>query len=285
PPYTCDAATPAVAGTYRGSFEGSSTQDVSLQFAQPKKIGVMAGSYDSSSFSYSNIYYEFVSGQPWFSLRPFHDSKKLLALFNLQSMDQVRVTTPSTPYPGSTTPGDDQGPSTSPGSSSGSSSPTTRTTPTPDNTPYTCDAATPAVVGTYRGSFEGSSTQGVSLQFAQPKKIGVMAVDKKMSLFLPAFEGKPVLFYLRSITKSSYIKWTVSTGSYDSSSFSYSNIYYEFVSGQPWFSLRPFDDSNELLSLFNLQSMDQVRVYINHQCQPIRIDFGSTTSAPLAKEV
>ncbi|KAF4709756.1 hypothetical protein FOZ63_027863 [Perkinsus olseni] len=125
--------------------------------------------------------------------------------------DSPFSTTPSTPYPGSTTPGDDQGPSTSPGSSSGSSSPTTRTTPTPDNTPYTCDAATPAVVGTYRGSFEGSSTQGVSLQFAQPKKIGVMAVDKKMSLFLPAFEGKPVLFYLRSITKSSYIKWTVST--------------------------------------------------------------------------
>ncbi|KAF4662273.1 hypothetical protein FOZ61_002604 [Perkinsus olseni] len=229
PPYTCDAATPAVAGTYRGSFEGSSTQGVSLQFAQPKKIGVMAGSFNSSPFSFSNIYYEFVSGQSWFSLRPFHDSKKLLSLFNLQSMDQ--------------------GPSTSPGSSSGSSSPTTRTTPTPDNTPYTCDAATPAVVGTYRGSFEGSSTQGVSLQFAQPKKIGVMA------------------------------------GSYDSSSFSYSNIYYEFVSGQSWFSLRPFDDSNELLSLFNLQSMDQVRVYINHQCQPIRIDFGSTASAPLAKEV
>ncbi|KAF4688796.1 hypothetical protein FOZ60_002385 [Perkinsus olseni] len=133
--------------------------------------------------------------------------------------------------------------------SGGSNSSTTRTTPTPDNPPYTCDAATPAVVGTYRGSFEGSSTQGVSLQFAQPKKIGVMA------------------------------------GSFNSSSFSYSNIYYEFVSGQPWFSLRPFDDSKNLLALFNLQSMDQVRVYINHQCQPIRIDFGSTTSAPLAKEV
>ncbi|KAF4709757.1 hypothetical protein FOZ63_027864 [Perkinsus olseni] len=129
--------------------------------------------------------------------------------------------------------------------SRGSNSPT----PTPDNPPYTCDAATPAVAGTYRGSFEGSSTQDVSLQFAQPKKIGVMA------------------------------------GSYDSSSFSYSNIYYEFVSGQPWFSLRPFHDSKKLLALFNLQSMDQVRVYINHQCQPIRIDFGSTTSAPLAKEV
>ncbi|EER01845.1 conserved hypothetical protein [Perkinsus marinus ATCC 50983] len=158
------------------------------------------------------------------------------------------ITTTASPW--SATPGETT--TTSPGSPSddtSSSSPTTRTTPTTDNTPYTCDSATAAIVGTYRGPFDGSSTQGVSLQFSQFKKIGVMA------------------------------------GSYDSTSFSYSNIYYEFVSGQSWFSLRPFDDSDDLLRLFNLQSMDQVRVYISHQCQPIRIDFGSTTSANLAKDV
>ncbi|EER00089.1 hypothetical protein Pmar_PMAR024569 [Perkinsus marinus ATCC 50983] len=89
-PYTCDASTPAIVGTYRGAFDGSSsTQEISLQFAQPKKIGVMAGSYAGTSFSYSNIYYEFVSGQSWFGLRPFADSEALLTLFKLQSMDQL----------------------------------------------------------------------------------------------------------------------------------------------------------------------------------------------------
>lgn len=74
-------------------------------------------------------------------------------------------------------------------------------------------------------------------------------------------------------------------GSYAGTSFSYSNIYYEFVSGQSWFGLRPFADSEALLTLFKLQSMDQVRVDINHQCQPVRISFGSTATAPLSKVV
>mmetsp|Transcript_6398 Transcript_6398/g.7142 ORF Transcript_6398/g.7142 Transcript_6398/m.7142 type:complete len:228 (+) Transcript_6398:3-686(+) len=158
------------------------------------------------------------------------------------------------PWAPTTTPGDDTTTRTTakPGSSStetGNSPTTQTTTSTPDNTPYTCDSATPAIVGTYGGSFSGQANQGISLQFAQPKKIGVMA------------------------------------GSYNSAAFSYSNIYYEFVSGQSWFSLRPFDHSQDLLSLFNLQSMEQVRVYISHQCEPVRIDFGSTASASLSKEV
>ncbi|KAF4658311.1 hypothetical protein FOL47_008022 [Perkinsus chesapeaki] len=93
-PFTCDTSSPTITGTYSGNFQGRSSQErITLQFdSQAKKINSMTGFFDGEQFSYSNIYYEFVAGQSWFSLRTFSGTADLLKLFKLNNMDQVRIT-------------------------------------------------------------------------------------------------------------------------------------------------------------------------------------------------